>query len=105
MSIELYCKFLDNEWYKNNINTIVDILTKLPSYIKKVDSDQYWFKAAESENSWQYDVRIFLREQDILFEVAIFNITFHKDVKAFMVRLSQFTEIKMTDADGENFSF
>ncbi|VAW87384.1 hypothetical protein MNBD_GAMMA16-852 [hydrothermal vent metagenome] len=103
MGLELFGNFSDLDWYKKNIGTIKSMVTELPSFVSQIDSDEFWLKTANSESSWDYDVRIFVRQNSFFIEVSIGSETFYSDVKTLIERISCVTKFSLINDDGETF--
>lgn len=104
MSTELSIKFENTKWYKDNKSEIHNIISKLSSYRKNIEYNEFWLKDVESKNPWDFDLRIFLNMEEIYIEVSSFTDAFHRDIKTLVNDISTRTKIYLLD-DGEPFIF
>ncbi len=103
MGLELSGNFSDNAWYMKNIDTIKSMIIELPSFVKQAGKDEFWLKAKNSQNSWDYDVRIFVQKGKFLIEASLCNEALHSDVKTLVGRVSTETSLNLLDDDGNMF--
>lgn len=103
MGLELSGNFSDNAWYIRNIDTIKSMITELPSFVKQAGKDEFWLKAKNSQNFWDYDVRIFVQKNEFLIEASLCDEALHSDVKTLVDRISTETNLNLFDDDGGMF--
>ena len=105
MGFELTAQFKNHNWLKEHIDSIKNQIVKLPSFVADKGNNEFWLKDPQSKNSWDYDARIFIRENDIFLEMSVSTDAFFRDVRSLVTELSKNTEIVLIDDDGDEYSF
>jgi len=105
MGLELTEKISDLSWYTNNKACIEKLIISLPTYTKKIGTNEFWLKDKLFNNDWEFDVRIFLNFNEIHIEVSAFSSAFFLDVKYVHDYISLRTKAAIIDEDGEEYKF
>jgi hypothetical protein len=102
MGFDLSVRFADTSWYHRNRERVAQMARALPSAIGQSPSaEEIWLKDPTSTTTWAYEVRILLKEHALDVEVMGFSSVFHRDVRAFVARISSETRAELIDDDGE----
>ncbi|WCC41204.1 hypothetical protein PJJ26_00170 (plasmid) [Tenacibaculum finnmarkense] len=116
MGAEIYTRFDNLNWLKNNRRKVENKLKGYNTYYKKEDNewwinlkvkqkDQIWLKGIEPSDNKYYDVRfLFIDDKLILFEIMFYPDSVKKTVKDFFSWLENITGITLEDEDGEPFN-
>ena len=105
MSAELYFEFKDAAWYLAHRNSLLDSLTQLGTFAKRID-EQVWLRGAEADESMQesyaYDVRVFLFEKRTpMVEISAHPPSIERDLHGWLEWLRQRTSVRIVDEDGD----
>ncbi len=100
MGFEYKLTFDDSRWYTENQNRLRADLRALPTFKAELPGNELRFKADEVPNSWSYDLRVFLRPQQIDIEVSSSTRSFFEDLRRFIERLRRHTPVHFVDDDG-----
>jgi hypothetical protein len=85
---------------------LVSLTSGLPSFVTAVSDGEVWLKAPDSQNGWEYDVRLVrLTEYRWLVEVAASTSAFWSDVAALVHILGDKWTASLADDDGEPVVF
>jgi hypothetical protein len=100
MGSEYRLTFSDPAWYSANVDHIADRLRSVPRFTTEAAGHEYRFKDVTVENSWSYDLRIFLRPQAIDIEVSSPTASFHSDFRSIYDWIRRETSAQLVDDDG-----
>jgi hypothetical protein len=105
MGFELTAQFRDATWYHEHRDQIKKQIFRLPSFVNNPTDDEFWLKDASYGNPWDFDVRLFVKEQGLVVEISAFSNAFTVDTKNLYQYLSDATKVIFVDDDSELFSF
>lgn len=100
MSAELYVKFDDIQWFKDNLLEMKKKISMLPC-CKLVSDGEYWL-VEDDKNVVGYDVRIFFEDNAIFLEVSFHPEAIEITLSSYLNWLRSCTGIKIFDEDGLN---
>jgi|SRR5882757_9034683 len=100
MGFEYRLTFSDPNWYSANVAHIADRVRRLPHFKTELDGQEFRLKDESVDNSWSYDLRIFLRPQTIDIEVGGQTPTFYSDFRSIYDWIRRETSAQLVDDDG-----
>jgi hypothetical protein len=100
MGFEYRLTFSDPTWYATHLDPIADRLRGLPHFTTELAGREFRFKDTTVDNSWSYDLRVFLRPQAIDVEVSAPTSTFHFDLRSVYDWIRRETSAQLVDDDG-----
>ncbi|MDR5813959.1 hypothetical protein QCE62_10200 [Caballeronia sp. LZ033] len=102
MSAELFLSFHDVHWYAEHRKDIERQIQILPTFLNQKDS-VYRMRGTEENGQlkWNYDVRIFFKEENIFLEVGAHPPSIEIDLKFLFDWMRSETGILIIDEDGE----
>jgi hypothetical protein len=105
MALELKEKFDSITSYKEHKNIIAQKLVNLPTFISQPSEHEFWLKDDAFAGAWEFDVRIFLLNEEIFIEVSTFYKAFTRDVYSFHRYMQAQTPCQLLDDDDEVYDF
>ncbi|MEZ0539972.1 hypothetical protein [Fibrella arboris] len=103
MGLELKTRFHDKSWYSVHKSIVAEKIRQLPSFIEEIANREFWLKASNSDNPWEYDVRVFMEDEGLFIESNITTDTLIKDIKYLFEQLHKLTPVELVDDDDEIF--
>ncbi len=104
MGFEYKLTFEDPRWYSENRAILRDDLRALPTFKAELPGGELRFRADEVPSSWSYDLRVFLRPQQIDIEVSSSTRSLLEDLRGFIDRVRRKTAVHFVDDDGSPVS-
>jgi hypothetical protein len=84
MGFEYKLRFADPSWYQTNLDRVAERIRDLPRLRNELPSLEFRLKDDAIENSWPYDLRIFLRPKSVDLEVSATSASFREDIRALV---------------------
>ena len=100
MGFEYRLKFADPDWYTTNLPRIADQIRAAPHFKAELPRYEFRLKDETIENSWSYDLRIFLRDTCVEIEVSASTSTFYSDLRSILEWIRRQSPVEMIDDDG-----
>lgn len=106
MAFEYHLVFSDQAWLKAGWGRIEELAKSSPSFVQQPNDREIWLKAPDSQNRWEYDVRV-IRHDDahVIVEVSAFTSAFWRDVRTLIEAVQSVTPVTLADDDGEPYIF
>lgn len=105
MALELYIKFKEKNWLKNNVKEIKDRIRKLPTYVG-CSSERLWLRKGSLEERGKKDIShdvMFLFEKEFIFvEIVSDSREIATDLKSIFDFLESTRLVVIEDEDGES---
>lgn len=105
MSAEFYIKFSNKDRYARNRLDIDNKIRSLATFKKMLGDNEYWLKdnphRGITKGEWEFDVRLFLRPEDIILEISLHPQHIERDISDFVTFLYSIDQIEVADDDGE----
>lgn len=99
MAAELYINFENKNWYLNNKETIVQHIVSLETFVYRLDYE-FWLRDIH-DDTYDYDVRIFLNNNFIMLEIDYHPISIEVSLGTLLKWMRKQTSIIVQDEDGE----
>ena len=100
MAFEYRVRFQDSPWYAANRQRLAAYIRTLPRLKNEISPEEFRLKDDVVENSWPYDLRVFLRDDRVDVEVSATTATLDVDMRAILRWLRDRTDIEFLDEDG-----
>jgi hypothetical protein len=105
MGFEYRLSFSDPSWYVANRERLAARLRALDRFVEEVPPNELRLVDGSVDNSWSYDMRIFLAPTCVDIEVSGFTATFHVDLRETIDWIRTQTPVTLVDDDGDPFVF
>ena len=105
MGLELAEIFDDVETYQLKKADIKNVIVHLPTFQKSINEEEFWLKDLQFGSDWEFDVRIFLNESKVIYEISAFSNAFFRDTRELHFYMKNSLNSKLSDEDGEAYTF